>query len=390
MLRPVITAHFEPMKTLHTLAAAVLFGASLTSLTSLLHAAPANEPWSPEKAQAWQRERGWLVGCNFSPSTAINQLEMWQADTFDLPTMERELGWVQALGFNSLRVYLHHLPYNQDAKGFLDRMDQFLSATYRRGIGVMFVLFDSCWDPFPQSGPQRAPKPHLHNSGWVQCPGLTVLTNTARHEELKPFVQGVIRRFRADRRVHAWDLFNEPDNRNNSSYSQHEPPNKAEFALALLQKAFAWAREVEPTQPLTAGLWVGTWADPEKLSPMERLCLEQSDVISFHNYSTLDQLQACVQNLRRYQRPILCTEYMARPAGSRFDPNMRYLKEQNVGAYNWGFVAGKTQTIYPWDSWRKPYTAEPPVWFHDIFRRDGTPYDPQEVEFIKRLTGKAK
>jgi hypothetical protein len=80
---------------------------------------------------------------------------------------------------------------------------------------------------------------------------------------------------------------------------------------------------------------------------------------------------------------------MARPAGSTFQDILPYFKEQNIGAYNWGFVAGKTQTIYPWDSWTKEYTAEPPVWFHDIFRADGTPYDPNEVRLIKKLTGKA-
>jgi hypothetical protein len=149
-------------------------------------------------------------------------------------------------------------------------------------------------------------------------------------------------------------------------------------------------RAADPSQPLTAGVWIGNWGDPEKLSAMERFCLEQSDVISFHCYGNLDEMKKCVQHLRRYKRPILCTEYMARPNGSTFDPILSYLKEQKVGAYNWGFVAGKTQTIYPWDSWTKPYTAKPKVWFHDIFRKDGTPYDAKEVEFIKRVTGKAK
>jgi hypothetical protein len=366
----------------------IALGSVLVGPMAALVLAADSGPWPTEKAWAWQRQHGWLVGCNFIPSTAINQLEMWQAETFDLPTIDRELGWAAQLGFNSLRVFLHHLPFDQDASSFLQRIDQFLATADKHGLGVMFVLFDSCWDPFPKPGPQRAPRPHVHNSGWVQCPGRDILVDPARHEGLKPFVQEVMRRFGADRRVHAWDLFNEPDNCNDSSYGQHEPPNKAELGLALLKKAYAWARQVNPTQPLTVGVWKGNWADPAKLSPLERLCLEQSDVISFHNYGPLEALRACVQHLRRYQRPILCTEYMARPAGSRFDPHLRYLKEQAVAAYNWGLVEGKTQTIYPWDSWKKAYTAPPPVWFHDIFRRDGTAFDPEEVAFIKRLTGK--
>lgn len=94
------------------------------------------------------------------------------------------------------------------------------------------------------------------------------------------------------------------------------------------------------------------------------------------------------EQLRRYNRPIFCTEYMTRTNGSRFDPLLDYFETEKIAAYNWGFVAGKTQTQYPWDSWRRQYTEEPEVWFHDILRRDGTPYDVDEVKYIKRLTGR--
>ena len=331
----------------------------------------------------------WLVGCNFAPSTAINQLEMWQADTFDPVTIDRELGWAEDLGFNSVRVFLHHMLWEQDAPGFLTRMEQFLAIADRHHIGVMFVLFDAVWDPFPQLGKQRAPKPGLHNSGWVQSPGARILADPSKHDALKEYVTGVLGKFKADRRVHAWDLFNEPDNTNGSSYSRLEPAGKPELAFALLKKTFAWAREVAPSQPMTAGVWIGSLSDPDKLSPINRYMLTQSDVISFHNYRRLAELKKDVESLKRYRRPILCTEYMARPMGSTFDPILPYLKEEHVGAYNWGFVAGKTQTIYPWDSWKKPYADEPPTWFHDIFRPDGTPYDASEVAFIRRVTGKA-
>jgi hypothetical protein len=345
--------------------------------------------WSRERADQWQRERGWLVGCDFIPSTAINQLEMWQAETFDPATIDRELGWAASLGFNSVRVYLHHLLWEQDAEGFLKRMDQFLAVADKHHIGVMFVLFDSVWDPLPHLGKQPAPRAHLHTSGWVQSPGAEVLADPARHAALREYVAGVVGRLADDPRVHAWDVWNEPDNTNGSSYGRLEPANKAALVLPLLEKTFAWCREAKPTQPLTSAVWIGTWADPEKLSPTERVQLEQSDVISFHHYGKLDTLKQCVANLRRYGRPILCTEYMARAAGSTFDPHLGYLKGQGVAAYNWGLVAGKTQTIYPWETWRKPYTAEPPVWFHDIFRPDGSPYDRAEVEYIRTLTGKA-
>lgn len=353
-------------------------------------AVQARERWSVEKAQAWYREQPWLVGCNFIPSTAINQLEMWQADTFDPQAIDRELGWAARLGFTSVRVFLHDLVWQQDADGFLHRIDTFLGLAAKHRIGVMFVLFDSVWDPFPKPGKQREPKPHVHNSGWVQGPGIEVLKDSARVDALQPYVTGVIGRFGKDRRVQAWDLVNEPDNTNGSSYGKHEPKNKAELGLALLRKSMAWARAADPVQPLTAGVWIGNWGDPAKLSAVERFCLEESDVISFHNYGKLDDMKRCVENLRRYNRPLLCTEFMARGNGSTFDPILHYLKEQRVAAYCWGLVAGKTQTIYAWDSWRKAYTEEPKLWFHDIFRKDGTPYDPKEVEYIQRVTGKAR
>jgi hypothetical protein len=219
---------------------------------------------------------------------------------------------------------------------------------------------------------------------------LTILKNPERHDELKDYVTGVVARFRLDKRIHAWDLFNEPDNPNRSSYGRLEPANKADLALALLRKEFAWARSVQPGQPLTAGVWAGELSIPEKLSPINRFMLEQSDVISFHNYKPLNELAHDVESLQRYGRPILCTEYMARPTGSRFDLILGYLKSKRVSAYNWGFVAGKTQTIYPWDSWRSPYPAEPSVWFHDIFRADGSAYDSSEISYIREVTGALK
>src|SRR5690606_24227254 len=141
--------------------------------------------WSLEKANAWREDRGWLVGCNFSPSTAINQLEMWQEDTFDPETIDRELGWAEDLGFNCIRVYLHDLLWEQDSLGFLERMEAFLEISDRHQIGVMFVLFDGVWDPFPKLGVQPDPKPHLHNSGWVQSPGLEVLQDATQDPRLE-------------------------------------------------------------------------------------------------------------------------------------------------------------------------------------------------------------
>ena len=363
--------------------------AALIALLFAVAPCQAGERWSIEKANAWYAGQAWPVGCNYLPSTAINQLEMWQAETFDLTTIERELGWAEGLGFNTIRVFLHDLAWKQDRAGFLRRVDRFLQVAEQHKIKVMFVLFDSCWDPAPKLGPQHPPTPGVHNSGWVQSPGLAMLKDPARREELKDYVKEVLSYFKVDVRVLAWDLFNEPDNPNTSSYGKLEPPDKAELALDLLRRSFAWAREVDPAAPLTSGVWIGDWS-LEKASPTAKLQLEQSDVISFHDYMKLPQLKERVATLKKLGRPMMCTEFMARPAGSTFEPNLGYLREQTIGAYNWGFVDGKSQTVYPWDSWKKPYATKPDLWFHDILHTDGTPYIPQEVEYIRKVTGKIR
>lgn len=344
------------------------------------------ETWSKEKANAWYAEQGWLVGSNFNPSTAINQLEVWQAATFDTATVNRELGWAADMGMNTMRVYLHDLPYKEDAEGFLERMDTFLDIADSHNINIMFVLFDSVWDPYPKSGPQREPKPHVHNSGWVQNPGAEALKDSTQHPRLERYVKEVIGRFADDERVLAWDIWNEPDNTNDRAYGDVELENKIDYVLPLLEKSFEWARAVNPSQPLTSGVWLGDWSTHEGLSPVQKIQIEQSDVISFHNYDDAEEFEKRIKWLQRYERPLLCTEYMARPNGSTFEGFLPIAKEYNVAMYNWGFVDGKTQTKYPWDSWDKQYTSEPDVWFHEVLRKDGTPYRQEEVDLIKELT----
>lgn len=356
--------------------------------------ADARDRWTADEANAWYAKQPWLVGCNFSPSTAINQLEMWQADTFDPETIDRELGWAEDIGFTGIRVYLHNLLWEEDSEGFLKRVDKFLEIADKHGIAVMLVPLDGVWDPQPKQGKQREPRPHVHNSGWLQAPGAEILRDPSRHDELKPYIVGLIGHYQNDKRVLAWDLFNEPDNPNRNSYGRDgfktelAEDVKEEMATKLLAKLFVWAREAGATQPLTAGVWRGDWSSDDKLTAYNKLMLEESDVISFHCYGPPQNMIDRVQELRRFGRPLLCTEYMSRGSGSTFNPIMGYLKEQNVGAFNWGLVDGKTQTAYPWATWERQFTAKPDLWFHEIFRADGRPYDAKEIEYIKSLTGK--
>src|SRR4051812_24675500 len=346
------------------------------------------QKWTEQAARDWYARQPWLVGANYIPATAINELEMWQAETFDPKRIDTELGWAESIGMNTMRVFLHDLPWQQDAQGFRKRIDQFLTIAAKHKIRPMLVLFDSCWDPFPKAGPQRAPKPGVHNSGWTQSPGLEALRDPSQSKRLEEYVHGVVGAFAKDKRILAWDIWNEPDNTNDSSYGKQEPKDKANYVLPLLKKSFQWAREAGATQPLTSGVWRGhDWSDESKLSAMEKLQLGESDVISFHNYERPSNFEQAIKSLKKYGRPIMCTEYMARGNESTFEGSLPILKEYRVAAINWGLVAGKSQTYLPWDSWKQPYVnREPAVWFHEVFRTNGSPYRPEEVELIRNLT----
>jgi hypothetical protein len=350
----------------------------------------AQEPrWTEQQANTWYAAQPWLVGANFAPADAINELEMWQADTFDANEIDRELGWAEGAGMNTMRVFLHNLLWEQDPRGFKQRIDQFLTIAAKHHIRPIFVLFDSCWDPYPKPGPQRPPIPGVHNSGWVQAPGRAVLGDSTQYPRLEAYVKGVVGAFANDPRILAWDVWNEPDNLNGPPYSKEELPNKAQLVLALLPQVFAWARSVHPAQPLTSGVWSGDWSSLDKMTPMARVQIEQSDVISFHNYGWPEEFEQKVKQLEQFHRPLICTEYMARGAGSTFDTILPLAKQYHVAAINWGLVKGKTQTNLPWDSWERPYVLmQPTVWFHDVFYPDGTPYRQHEVDLMRQLTGR--
>ncbi|MCX7591480.1 MAG: glycoside hydrolase family 2, partial [Kiritimatiellae bacterium] len=347
--------------------------------------------WSTERAREWYDRQPWLVGCNFIPSTAINQLEMWQAETFDLPTIRRELGWAKSLGFNSLRVFLHDLVWSADRAGFVRRINQFLSVSKEYGMSTIFVLFDDCHRPDPQPGPQPMPVRGIHNSGWQQSPGeklvLQFCDGTVTHSErtrLRDYVQGILKEFGGDDRILMWDLYNEPG-----------AQRKGDSSNPLLCATWEWAREVPVSQPLTACVDGSTG---EKNLATNAT---QSDVITFHCYEGHKLEPALRNHLERHKgRPVICTEYMARELGTTFQHSLPIFRRHRIGCYNWGLVAGKTQTHFNWETVQhlealksqgqviKPGDPipEPELWFHDIFRPDGSAFDPSEVEFIRQIT----
>lgn len=364
--------------------ALVLGLALLESVTVLGQGRPR---WTEKQANEWYAKQPWLVGANFIPSDAINELEMFQAATFNPALNDKELGLGESIGMNTMRVFLQDQLWQQDPEGFKKRLDIFLSIAAKHHIRPLLVLFDSCWETNPHLGPQHPPIPGVHNSGWVQSPGKRELQDRSYEPKLKAYVQGVVGAFANDDRILGWDVWNEPDNQGGDV--EADVSAKVKRVDELLPKAFAWARAENPSQPLTSGVWTGNWSDPAKESATTKIQLAESDVISFHNYGWPEEFEARIQELEPLHRPILCTEYMARGAGSTFDGSLPIAKKYNVAAINWGLVAGKTQTYLPWDSWKRPYVLiQPTIWFHEVFRQDDTPYRQHEVDLIRQLTGR--
>ena len=369
--------------------------------------------WPTERARGWFEAQPWRLGCNFLPSSASNQLEMWQPSSFSPNDIDRELGWAAELGYTMVRTFLHDLLWEADGAGFMARIDTFLAIAAKHSIGVMLVLFDGCWDPWPELGRQREPRPHIHNSRWVQSPGARVLNSLAGDSSepalrLERYVKDVLSRFGNDSRVVIWDLFNEGDNGNVDSYGNHSsrvegargaygmelpPLQKAQAARWLMRAALGWARDTRPMQPLT----MATYEAPTFVEAADAYRQETAvwidgavDVVSFHHYGPAGDVARTVDRLLQHGRPVLCTEFLARPAssgseGSHLAPIVSLLRSRHVWAVNWGFVSGRSQTIYPWESWQEEFVAEPSVWHHDILRGSGTPYSLEEASFLRSL-----
>ena len=373
--------------------------------------APVEGRWTTERIWEWYNALPWLAGTNYYPATAINQLDMWQAETWDPDRISLETRWAADLGFNTQRVYLHDLVWADDASGLYTRMDQFLDICQRHNIRPFFVFFDDCHAPYPQTGRQPDPVPAYHNSGWVNSPARDVATEFAHGQaseehvaRLRGYVQETIRHFQYDERVLLWELYNEPgqgaDITANPDGSNQEDNRFGDQSARLLQAAWEWARAVNPSQPVSSSSdgCIGdiNWT----------ISVLNSDVQSVHHYGTARQLCTTLDAFEKLGRPVILTEYLARQFGNTFQNILPLLKERRVGAVNWGFVAGKSGTIWNWESrlneqgdfasaashranghvvTKVEALPEPDLWFHDILRFDGSPYDPEETRLIQAL-----
>ena len=332
--------------------------------------------WSEEKVKEWYARQTWPVGVNYVAATAINQIEMWQAESFDHETMDREMALVEDLGMNTVRIFLYDLVWQVEPDGFKERLNLFFDICEKHHLKVIVTFFTNGGkpnQPEAKMGKQPESVQGVHNSGWLQTPKAEVVNDPSKWQPIEKYVKDIITTFKDDNRILMWCLYNEPQN-----------TNRGADGIGLLRAAFRWARSVNPSQPLTSPLW----GIPAKGSALDIISFlgENCDVITFHCYKDSEEIEAFIKMLKRFNRPIICTEYMGRPE-STFEEIMPILKRENIGAISWGLTGGKCNFHVHWSS--QTGDPEPEIWFHDIYRIDGTPYSEREIQFIKKMTGKA-
>lgn len=352
--------------------------------------------WSVADAASWQKKYGWLCGFNYLPASSVNWTEMWQAETFDPTQITKELKWASDAGYNSLRTNLPYIIWQNDRDGLIHRINQFLDICQNNHISVMLTLMDDCGfsGDHPYLGPQKSPRENIHNSQAAASPGRNLVINKQEWHGIKEYICDIVETFKNDDRIAIWDLYNEPSNRAIFADIGEQIEFDSmldDYSYALMEKAFEWVREIHPIQPLTVGAWhINKDDDTGAFNifnhKVDKLALELSDVISYHAYVPYEVMEKIIIDLKKYNRPILCTEWLARHAGSLLLEQLPMLKEQNIGCYQWGLVNGRTQTHLPWPPLQKAMKDYQKIWFHDVMHGDGRFYDDKEAELLKKLT----
>ena len=326
--------------------------------------------WTKQKAREWQKKNKWLFGFNYVTSTAVNSTEMWQKETFDRESVKRELALAAATGYNSCRVFLQYIVWENEGGGFLAVFKDFCEIAAANNISVMPILFDDCAfakkEPYP--GRQDPPVPGVHNSGWTPSPGTKIADDPKKEQGLREYVKNVVGSFKDEKNIVIWDIYNEPGNN-----------GRGKKCVPLLEKAFQWAREANPSQPLTAGVW--------EFADYDLQFAEMSDIVSYHDYMPPEISKEKISALKRHDRPIICTEWLHRQSGNTFESHLPLFTKEIAGAYNWGLAAGKTQTNLHWGTMSGKPDAFPDIWQHDLYYADGRPYDNSEIEFIRNHMG---
>jgi hypothetical protein len=331
------------------------------------------ERWSEQKIWNWYNKQPWYCGFNYIPAYAINYTAMWDKTTFDTAAIDKELSLAENTGLNCLRAVLQFAVYEDDPEYFLQTLDKFLAICNKHKIKFVPALFDDCvfgLEHDPKTGKQPEPLKGWYAWAWSPSPGHSLVIDSLTHPRIEKYVKAVINRFKNDPRILMWDLYNEPTNGGLGSAS-----------FPLLKKVITWAREINPSQPLT----VDVWNQNQRLND---IVIPASDIISFHNYGNKDDLIKQIKDLKQYNRPLINTEWMNRPNRSVIPDNLPVFFDEKVGCMLWGLVNGKTQTDLPWG--HRPGDPVPKVWQHDLYKGDFTPYDQQEINLLQDYIKRSK
>lgn len=322
--------------------------------------------WGKKRVWLWYEQIGVLKGVNYIPRHAVNSTEMWQAETFDKEVIDEELRWAREAGYTAIRVQLQYVVWQSGPDEFFDRVDRLLDLARKHELWVVPVLFDdqNVANRGPTAGPQPEPAPGVHNSQWTPSPGSSKVVDREEWPNLKAYVQGVVGEFEDDDRVAYWDLYNRTGD-----------DESWEKSLPLMDQTFVWTREVDPDQPLAVAAWTRYG------SAMSARMLERSDIITFQSFEDGDYVEALIQMLNKYDRPVICSDWLLRTQGSTFEELLPVFSAHRVGWFNRGLVHGKTQQWIQQAAFRSD--ADPDIWQHDVLKEDGRPYDEKEAELIK-------
>ena len=347
--------------------------------------------WTPGRAWEWVRARPWLRGCNFMSSDCANRIDQWQEYGFEerLETADRELAAAAEIGFNTIRIIGDFTVWQKEHDSYMEHIDRYLDTASKHGITTMFTIANDCSLPKrlyrePEMGEQKydvgyhgGRKVSQHGSlpGEV---GWTVLDDPALHDEFLRMAQEIITAHRDDERICIWDLYNEAGNN-----------NRSEICLPYLKELFSLAREIDPIQPLTADIWGGESGE------VRDLILSLVDLVDFHYYGPYpDTVERAERLLRTTGRPVICSEWLNRCLGNDVAEIFPLFYALQIGCWCWGFVAGKYQTYEPWESlWKQVEAGRRDIdvskWQHDLLRPSGRPYDPKEIDIIRRFSALA-
>ena len=349
--------------------------------------------WREKQAWEWYNSRPWIRGCNYMSASCANRIDQWQGLHFDeyLEETEKELSLMRDLGFNSVRLILEYVVWEKEHDEFLKRFERYIALLDKYGISCTIVLANDCMPPktelwkmpdvgeqhydwgyhggrkHSQHGRHNCPAPHYYFDDEALC------------EKYFEMVKEIVTIYKDDPRILMWDLFNEPGN-----------SNREGITMPYLVRMFETVRKINPSQPLTVAAW---WFDPKDFhtSELNQYALENSDIITYHNYSTYEEHIRVIKHLKSYNRPIINTEWLARCTGNTVFDNFPLFYLENIGCYNWGFVAGKYQTYEPYEGHWQWYNDDKnaPIdftkWFHDLYRPSHKPYDPKETELIRKF-----